>query len=386
MNFLDLKIKRKNITNYLLNFFVFSAVLLPAGTYNLKIISLVLLVLFNIKVIISFFLRKSNVLYLLFIIIFPILLILISLPKNNNIFELIRYFYIFSYLLVIPIVEKWRLDFKKILMTALTILALIIVISALLDFSGIITVNSNPILNFIKLHGEGQISVSQYAIFRYVIFLNASPLILISFSYFLFEGGHLFLAAINFLALAFSGTRANIYLSFVVIGIYILFNNKNIILKIFILIASFLMIIQYFQLAVEKISTISWAKESGDEIRRLTMKSIIDSLNSKIENYIFGMGARTFYFNYGRGYLVNESELTYLELLRQIGLIGLIPFMIFIGKPLINFFKLKDLRWLFLSYSLYLIKCFFDPFLFTSTGFMLIILVYVEYENIKVTR
>lgn len=93
------------------------------------------------------------------------------------------------------------------------------------------------------------------------------------------------------------------------------------------------------------------------------------------------MGARSYYFSYARNELINQSELSYVELLRQIGLIGLVPFMSFLIKPIYRLLTNKNFTWLALSFALYLIKCYFDPFLFTSTGFILIAVVYFEYRK-----
>lgn len=377
---LNKKLGFNDFNKYMIIFFLFFALLTPADSLKLKLLSFVCILIININKILSFLTMKKNLFYTFFIVIFPLMLFVLSSLKNQDWIELVKFFYIFSYLLLIPICEYRGINLLKYFIYVLNVIAFIIVVSALLDRVGILTINTNPLLMFLNDAGEAQISVSQFAIFHYVIFLNASPLVLISFSYYLFKRNYS-LALIHFLALIWSGTRANIYLGIAMILLYIFFDKRIRIMKPLLVLGLIIIVILYGRRFYERVTRINWAKSYGDEIRSLNLESIKLAMNNSWANYIFGMGARSYYFSYARNELINQSELSYVELLRQIGLIGLVPFMSFLIKPIYRLLTNKNFTWLALSFALYLIKCYFDPFLFTSTGFILITVVYFEYRK-----
>ncbi|MFR3732692.1 MAG: O-antigen ligase family protein [Enterococcus sp.] len=377
---LNKKLGFNDFNKYMIIFFLFFALLTPADSLKLKLLSFVCILIININKILSFLTMKKNLFYTFFIVIFPLMLFVLSSLKNQDWIELVKFFYIFSYLLLIPICEYRGINLLKYFIYVLNVIAFIIVVSALLDRVGILTINTNPLLMFLNDTGEAQISVSQFAIFHYVIFLNASPLVLISFSYYLFKRNYS-LALIHFLALIWSGTRANIYLGIAMILLYIFFDKRIRIMKPLLVLGLIIIVILYGRGFYERVTRINWAKSYGDEIRSLNLESIKLAMNNSWANYIFGMGARSYYFSYARNELINQSELSYVELLRQIGLIGLVPFMSFLIKPIYRLLTNKNFTWLALSFALYLIKCYFDPFLFTSTGFILITVVYFEYRK-----
>ncbi|MFW8597316.1 hypothetical protein ACOJBZ_04325 [Enterococcus innesii] len=377
---LNRKLGFNDFNKYMIIFFLFFALLTPADSLKLKLLSFICILIININKILSFLTMKKNLFYTFFIVIFPLMLFVLSSLKNQDWIELVKFFYIFSYLLLIPICEYRGINLLKYFIYILNVIAFIIVVSAILDGVGILTINNNPLLMFLNNAGEAQISVSQFAIFHYVIFLNASPLVLISFSYYLFKRNYS-LALIHFLALIWSGTRANIYLGIAMILLYIYFDKRIRIMKPLLVLSLIIIVILYGRGFYERVTRINWAKSYGDEIRSLNLESIKLAMNNSWVNYFFGMGARSYYFSYARNELINQSELSYVELLRQIGLIGLVPFMTFLIKPIYRLLTNKNFTWLALSFALYLIKCYFDPFLFTSTGFILIAVVYFEYRK-----
>lgn len=378
---LNIKIDKNTLHKVVFSIFLFFALFTPSDSLGIKLASFIFLLLINIEILLKFFLRKKNLYYLFFIVVFPLVLGCISLLRNPDIIGIIRYFYTFSYLLLIPICQSRNINYTAIFIKILNILTIIIVFSSLLDITGIMPILSNPLLSFLQSSGEAKISVSQYAIFYYVLFLNASPVILISFSYHIFNKNILW-SILSLLALFFSGTRANIYFGLLILVIFLFMNRQMKLVKPLIVGIVLFLVIKFSDVFLQKVEVINWAKSSGDNIRTLNIKSILSVMNGKTLNYIFGLGARTYYYSLGRMNYVNESELTYLELLRQIGLVGLVPLIYFWVKPLIYFVKERKNFWLFLSFSFYLIKSSVDPFLFTSTGFLLVTLVYFEYEKL----
>lgn len=372
----NIRFGKRSIQKLLVSLFLLFATLTPADSLNLKLLFFCMILGANVITFVNFYSKKNNLYLTFYTFIFPCVLFVISLILTGNFSDTLRYFYVFLYLLLIPVLEKYKIDYLKIFLVCLNIVASVIVVSSLLDLLGIVSIYVNPLLQFLSLNGEAQVSSSIYAIFKYVIFLKGSPLLIISLCYYMWHY-KLSLSMLSFLGLILSGTRANIYVAIVAVVIVIFINNKNKWLKPIFLGILFLLILLFGHSFFEKIQTINWAKATGDNIRGDNATSIMESMKNNPLAYFIGNGAMSEYFGVGRGEYIITSELSYLEYFRQTGLLGTIPFAVFLLKPIAKFLMNKK-YWLFIGYSLYLIKCIFDPFLFTSTGFLLYVLVYYE--------
>ncbi|MGC6769605.1 O-antigen ligase family protein [Enterococcus sp. LJL51] len=372
----NIRFGKRSIQKLLISLFLFFAVFTPADSLNLKLFFFSIILLINISLFLDFYRKKENLYLLFYTLIFPAILFIVSLILTGNFSDTLKYFYVFTYLLLIPIVERYKIDYIKIFMNCLNIISLTIVLSSLLDLLGILSIYVNPLLQFLSTNGEAQISLSMYAIFKYVLFLKGSPLLIISLCYYTWHY-RLGWATVSFLGLILSGTRANIYMALMAIVVLAFINNRSRWLKPIFLIVLILIVILFGGNFIDKVETINWAKSTGDSIRELNAQSILLSMKSNPLSYFIGNGAMSAYYGLGRGEYLMTSELSYLELFRQTGLLGIIPFGLFLLRPLATFVVKKN-SWLLIGYSFYLIKCVFDPFLFTSTGFLLYVLVYYE--------
>lgn len=358
--------------------FLFFAIMMPSDVYNVKLILLAILLIINLPDIIDFFLRHQNLKITLIILVIPIFLSIISIINTGMVVSTIKYYYVYSYIFIIPILIKYQIDYRKIFFSILFIMSLIIVISALLDMTSLITLQDNLLLQFLNNNGDAKISKSTNAIFYYVIFFNASPLLIVLNNYNLYKKKWFFLA-ISQLSILFTGTRANIYLSLTMLLIYILFFEKSIIIKIFTSLVAILFMLLFLDKFMFRIELINDAKAHGDLIRSLTKESIIINIKENApQSYIFGTGAASEYFSYGRNEIVSFSELSYWELFRQSGILGFTNFVLMISLPFNKLIKTKK-YWLLISLISYLFVSMVDPFLFTSTGFILYSYVYYEY-------
>jgi hypothetical protein len=81
--------------------------------------------------------------------------------------------------------------------------------------------------------------------------------------------------------------------------------------------------------------------------------STIESLN--INNIIFGEGPGSVFYTLGRLEFTDTTELSYLELLREFGLIWFIVFIVFINIILYHLYKLKSYEVLITIYSFLLV-------------------------------
>ena len=132
----------------------------------------------------------------------------------------------------------------------------------------------------------------------------------------------------------------------------------------------------------ERIQIINLAKSSGDAVRSRIAPSILEALNSDWMYWVFGMGHGSQYYSYGREAIVTTSELSYYEMIRTVGILGTIPFLVFLFLPVKRIF-FSDKRWLLLPYGAILVESIIDPFLHTSTSFVMYILVYYTYYKLK---
>ncbi len=374
--------KRKISVNViLLTLLVWSIALFAYDKYNIKIVMLFITLLYNIELICNEILDfKNNKIIVSFAVIFPICLTFIScIVRNGHIVDGIKGTYVCFYLLLIFIIKKENFDICKALFQIMSFLSIIIVCMGILDFLEISYLYENPITQVINFFEEGMISKSPNAIFYYVIFIKTSPYFLFNLIYSL-EKHKYFWAVMSMWAIMWSGTRANIYLAVFLIVIYyfVVVNNtsKKILFSLCCLVAGVL----GYDFALNKIMVINWAKRGSDSVRYNIIPSVINVLNENKIRWFFGMGSGSFYYSIGRKAYVNGEEIAYLEFIRCFGLVGLAVLLFFLILPVKKIF-FSEYRWALLPYSAFLISSFADPFLFTSTSFLIYVIIYDIYLN-----
>lgn len=373
---------RSKINTYLFSLFLFFSIFTPGDSFGLKKFFLIVLIVLNFNTIYYFFRKKSNIYITFNVIIIPFFLLLISCIITNNIVSAIKFLYVYIFFCIIPIVEKNQIDYNRYFSNVCLLLSIFIFILFFIDIFNFSDIRLLKIVEFLNSHNESQISVSDYAIFKYVIFLYGSPLILPAFCYFFSEKKY-FYSFICLGALFLSGTRANIFTGIIAFVILFLTNKENKLRFVFFFIILLFFTLFLFDSFKDKIQVINWAKAEGDSIRSLNTESILAEISKSPFNFFFGTGIGSYYFASGNGRLLNTSELSYLEFFRQVGLIGFLPVISFLLHPIKSLLCSRKYFWVSVSYVLYLCKCFFDPFLFTSTGFLFLSLVYYNYRLVK---
>lgn len=371
------------LTYYIFLVFIFFSIFTPADTFGLKKITFSLILILNFNIVLRFFQKKKNFYYLFNIVIFPLILLTFSIFLTGSIVYPIRSLYIYIFLCIIPIVEEYDINFNKVFSNMCLLLSLLIIILVLIDLIGRSDVRSLSIVKFLNASGEAQISISDYAIFKFVIFLYGSPLILPAFCYF-FYNGELLKSLICILGIFLSGTRGNIFAGCIAFVVLLLFNKKYKYRFFIFLFIFFVFIVFFYETFVSKIETINWAKSAGDSVRSLNKESIQFEVLKSPFKFLFGSGLGSYYYASGNGRMLSTSELSYWEFFRQVGLFGFIPVIFFLIHPIKKLLFSKQFFWVFVSYTLYLCKSYVDPFLFTSTGFIFLSLVYYNYRKIGV--
>lgn len=385
MEYKDYKINKTKssfvriINSALMFILVFSIVFFPSDSLNSKIVSFGLLLTLNASLLAKKLLKKENILILFFGIVFPALLIILSTVINNfDISSAISNAYIMTYILLVIIINHYDIKYEKIFIFSLSCLSILITISGILDLVGIYSLGNNTILEFFRMRNEARVGYWPTTTFGYVIFFKASPLLIVLVGYSL-KKKKLMMLLITVVAMGFTGTRANLYASILLVFVYYVFYKRTTIIKVLtsiIFATGVIFILPKMYLFVKNASEL---KTSTDLIKYKHFTSIVNFLFENPLYFITGSGLGSFFFTTGLMEYTNLTELAFLDLFRQIGLIGFIPFLLFLFRPVRVLFKVSNYQWLGLSYIGYLIIAFTNPLLFSSTPFALYVYIYMVF-------
>lgn len=182
-----------------------------------------------------------------------------------------------------------------------------------------------------------------------------------------------------------SGTRANVFslllIIFLSVMIYAFYHNKKI---IFILLSTFVII--FFLFATYKLLTEH--EEESLTIKTLHMKSYLSLFFQNPMKYLLiGEGPGSLFYTLGTNSFQPLTELCYFDLIRNYGLIltcGII--LIYLYSLFLVKTKLKGAFGATLSfgYIAFLFICGTNPFLVSSTGFIVLILMFYIADNYKI--
>lgn len=347
-----------------------------------KRISFVLAIFAAIPILTAYLIREP--LIMLFGAIYPTVLILISILVSGDLTSSIQRTYcLYSMLLVIPIIychfdyEKWFLRFTWLI-------CLLIIGTLVLDLLGVIDINSgNLIRNIVYKFDMGLMGKGTFAsaYFPYSIFLYTNTLMYFLFFKYL-DQGNWFLTFTVFLAFYATGERAPFFLCIFAGLIFYYFikrsdsNNKRflkIIITVLIIIAV-VFLIQYIWNRFYHILFV--AGEGSNNARLYDINAILNTFRSKPSTLLTGQGMGSEFYNPGRHRWNSDSELSYLNLIRMMG----IPFFCFFMWMILLPFKFMNKEDpYFWAYICYLIQAGVNPFLFDSTAFLVYVFVYSKY-------
>ncbi|SHM12991.1 O-antigen ligase family protein [Ruminococcus flavefaciens] len=370
---------KKNATINLLVIFLVVCVFFPGDPFHIKLISFFLILALNISIVLKE-LKKND--YLMFFgVLFPIILIFQTFFVSHNLGSAISGAYPATLILILPVVRHYDIKYDKYLLRIVGGSVLLIVLIVLIDFIGVVDINSPWFMrNAFYDYGMGIMGKSPMYSFYYKVFLKSSPLIVLLINDSL-KKKKIIITALSILAMLFTGTRANVLLCVIFVLYVLAFNyekkGKEKVIVTF-LVVSILMFC--FPLIYEYINEIMSSKGAiaSDEIRDGQMRSFIEIFSDPF-NLIFGMGLGSPFFNYGRNAYTTTAEFSYLELMRQIGVPLFVVFMYFVLKPLTSSISKQDK----MTYICYLIIAFTNPLLFSSTAYLLYIFVYNNTIELK---
>lgn len=373
-------IRLKDLRIFLVLCFLLICIFFPGDPYGLKIIFFAMICISGAGTLVYQWKNgRYGYIYLMGMI-FPIILMIFSSIIGGNIVASISGAYpAFLLLLVITIVQ-YDINYERMLFSLLQIMVIFTLVIVLLDVVGFINVNEdNFIRNAFYTYDMGVMGKSSsYAVY-YKVFFKSSPLLILLLPY-CFEQNKFIMAILTFVALILSGTRANIFVAAVVfvfgfINIWST-NKKNKAIRLFLGVIIVIYIIAMISNLVNIVSGLmnTIGSINSDLIRTGQLASFKKILSNP-STLLFGMGFGTSFYDLGRMAYTYASEIAYLDLLRKIGLIWFITFIIFLMNPI---------RWhmgihMKIAYLGYLLICFTNPLLFSSTAYVLYI--YVYYRN-----
>lgn len=217
-----------------------------------------------------------------------------------------------------------------------------------------------------------------------MIYYKTSPMLVFPLSYYCsvfvrdgFTVKRMILISMFFLCLLISGTRANM-LSAICVVIYWIYiflrERKNAFYSIVVFVSMFTVITMFaLSLSFKK-------KEASAETKYGHYVSLMDNFEEHPQYLLWGQGLGSRFYSIGKNGFTSQVELTYIELIRYFGVpLGLF-FLIMIIYPMINIVINKKInaynRYIIPAFGTYLFICGTNPLLVSSTGMLVMILMY----------
>ncbi|PKQ68747.1 hypothetical protein BZG01_03250 [Labilibaculum manganireducens] len=378
-----------NLTKYAYVLFIGSCIFDPAN----KLLGLKMPLF--ILIMILLFLQRGRIIFekkiLIYVLVFSLLLPLLSitlsvifsydkLDISNGIFWIKPFLFLFLTFSLYNI----KIDVVKILFEVLSVLSGIIVFVFLL--CKLFDLNTSALYLFGNKYGIFTIQDRSFGSLKlFSMYFHTSPLIVFATTFYGYKfieerkKRDLLFLLLNVLGLFLSGTRNNMFMSIFSIALVFLYYGSRKI-KLGILLACFSSLLFLVNSGV--ISELLSKKEVSNQTKLAYIPDYVKVFDD-VNNLIFGQGLGSrFYVNVHSDW-VDNTELSYFELLRRFGIIiGFVYIlMLFIPFVYIN----KRTAWILCSYFCYLIMINTNPFFFSSNGMLLlsIVLVYLVKNHQK---
>lgn len=366
--------KNVRVSDVLTLIFVFACVLLPADMYNIKIGSI--LFMFIVSLVDKSFSRfdECDNRIVCYGFVLPMYYLLVSLRfSDSGVVEIVKAVYPGFMLIICFFTRKRQQSFKKWLLAALKIEAVLIVFMVITDMLHVWDIETSPLFWF---HNSGNAMMGKGSQFftYYMVFFKTSPLLFVL----LFDSlknSRAVWTILSFAAIIFSGTRANVFMCVVCLLLYAIFfqSDKNkrytsLIICLAIAFIGFKPISSY----VVKVFT---NKASSDAIRSGHIQGLLNLWAQDPKALLLGSGFCSSFYSLGRNDYVSTIEQAYWDLIFKVGVVGFIPFLCMLIAPLKNLIK-KGAYEVLIPYLAFLVITYTNPFLYSSTGYLLLIFVY----------
>ena len=373
----SMSISIDKINSFLLFVFLFNTVFVPNDTFMLKDISLILLLVINCNKLIDIGEKDTIVVFLFGFVLTTVTIIQSTLLTGDLIGNVLAN-YMGYILMLYPIIKKSKYDLEKVVMTLFKWMVLFIIFMTLLDFVNILPLDKNGILMWLHSSNNAMIGKGSHLPIGYAMFLKATPMLIVALPAFISKGEYL-LSVATCVALILSGTRANMFMAVAIFAACIAYKNRK---KVCILFCVFIMLAFVLWISIDDtfinfIVDMFERKSGSDETRTRTLESIFNLWKENPMDLIIGQGYSSEFYDAGSKTVTSNVELSYWNLLREIGLIGFIPMMIMFLYPAIKLVLRREHIEVCIGYLAYLVIAYTNPLLHSSTG--LTVLLYMYY-------
>ena len=366
---------KNNFRNILINIWVVYTLLFPRDLLNLKEIIFALTIFLSFPAIKERFKEKDSFVFVFLSCIFPVTIILFSvIAGDSSLKDAISSGFCWFYLLLIPVIDYYDVNYRKGFLIGTFIIAICINIIYFFDKLNIISIFKNPIVLFFSTMKEMYYGKGEVSTFGYSIFFKATPILIISNAYYL-KNRKWAMSLIYTLALLFSGTRANMIVALLETMLIVYINTENKRKKIIVVLLISIAVSLLLPILIDKMITLNELKKIRSDYYRINaIETIFNSLNENKLRYIFGTGLGSYFYFPARQMYVNVVEVSYFDYFRQVGIYGFAILMYFLYIPIKKL--LKSDMWIIIAYIGYLGISFTNPLLVTSTSFIMYVLIF----------
>jgi hypothetical protein len=212
------------------------------------------------------------------------------------------------------------------------------------------------------------------------VYLMASPMLAIAIAYYFdcamsLRGrarlAYFALVGINVVGMVLAGTRNNILVALLLPFVLWPFYTRRVVLYAW---CSLLVVVLCALPFADQLAAFFDPTETGNSIKLTSIQDYIDLFSNPV-TLLLGQGLGAYHFWSARGYSFYVTELTYLEMIRNFGLIGAIVMMAMLFLPVAHALTVRASRReraLAVAYFLYLVMCASNPNLFCSLGMLIL--------------
>ncbi|MCR5685715.1 MAG: hypothetical protein K6G81_09920 [Lachnospiraceae bacterium] len=379
--------KAWRVLNYLLLLtFTVNTVFLPYDTFGLKKGSLILLLIINAR---EIFFCENRKAILIFGLVLTSINIAVSILSTLNIVGEVMAGYMGYILLLYPVIEKHKIDYERMLEYTLLALAVVMVGIMVLDLSKIYPIAQNSLVQWMNetenatLFGIGAASISGYG-----LFFKTAPMFAMGIAI-AAERRNFFGFLIMAAAMLISGTRAD-FLVGLCVALFCIVKRKNaastsITALLVFSVAVFIVIDGRF---IERVNYVFTSKNHNDLIRSGLITATMDGWKYDPLSFFTGSGFTSKIYDRIRDQYMDITEVSYWNLLRQVGLVPFIATMIAFLYPAGQLFVRKEHLYVIVGLIGYLLIAYTNPLLYSSTGFAILLYMYYlwyreEQETVK---
>ncbi len=374
---LRIDLTKRNIMRFLFACFLLVSIFFPGDPYNIKLLLFAILCFSNVSLLLSCIVKKRYIYIYFMSAVYSVILILWSSIVGGHLSESISGAYCPFLMLLLILAVELKIAYEAQLIGMLEIMMVLTILIIGLDLIGVVNVNGNGLIRqaFYKFDMGLMGKSPNYASF-YKVFFKTSPLLIMLIPY-SFKKKKYFLALLSFGALIISGTRANIFVAAALMFFNLLSlwreKEKNRGIAVLVSFVTCIALALFVPVMIRTASRMMHTSGSigSDVVRSGQLQSFFKVLSDP-KTLLLGQGFGSQFYDLGRMAYSGASEISYLDLLRKIGLIWFIPFMVFVLRP----FAWKIDMGVKIAYFGYLLICLTNPLLFSSTAYVLYIYIY----------